>query len=241
MTSSFNSNLNQFNTQIQEITIDNKENALKEMFNNSLKYFSEKNKGNLPKTIIIYREGGNEWKNKSLANMEIPLLQKLKNSEKNFPKIYYIAVNLNSDIKFYQIKDNGINSNNDNKYSNPKSGLIVDDNVTQQNIYEFYLQPQLVNQGTANPTQFQVMYYDKEDELSQENLEKLTFYLCFYYWTWSGAVRIPAILKMAMTAIEFCVKCDVVNKNLFEIINQKKQEHNNIYKWDVLLNIYQLY
>ena len=153
MTSSFNSNLNQFNTQIQEITIDNKENALKEMFNNSLKYFSEKNKGNLPKTIIIYREGGNEWKNK-----------------------------------------------------------------TQQNIYEFYLQPQLVNQGTANPTQFQVMYYDKEDELSQENLEKLTFYLCFYYWTWSGAVRIPAILKMAMTAIEFCVKCDVVNKNLFEII-----------------------
>ena len=51
MTSSFNSNLNQFNTQIQEITIDNKENALKEMFNNSLKYFSEKNKGNLPKTI----------------------------------------------------------------------------------------------------------------------------------------------------------------------------------------------
>ena len=46
MTSSFNSNLNQFDTQIKEVLNNNKEIALKEMFNNSLKLFLEKNKKN---------------------------------------------------------------------------------------------------------------------------------------------------------------------------------------------------
>ena len=61
------------------------------------------------------------------------------------------------------------------------------------------------------------MYYDKEDiDNLKENLQNLTFYLCFYYWTWNGAVRIPALLKMAITALDFCIKCNVINKNFFE-------------------------
>ena len=54
------------------------------------------------------------------------------------------------------------------------------------------------------------MYYDKaekeEEELSIENLEKLSFYLSFYYWTCCGAIRTPAVLKLSNTAMGFYLK-----------------------------------
>jgi len=219
MTSTTNKFLNRIKTQIKESVYENKNNVLKEMYKKSLKFFEEDNKVN-PDYIIIYREGGNEYKNRTIAIDEINIFTKeIKNNrdEKNLykdTKVYFICTNLKAELKFYQIKEK-------NNYSNPFSGLIVDENVIQKDKYEFYLQPHLVNQGTANPTQYQVMYYDKNednlnDDLTQENLEKLTFYLCFYYWTWTGAVRLPALLKMAITALNFCIKCSVVNKSLFE-------------------------
>ena len=82
--------------------------------------------------------------------------------------------------------------------------------VTQNSIYEFYLQSQYVKNGIATPCHYQIMYYDKaqneKDDLIMENLEKLSFYLSFYYWTANGAVRVPAMLKLSKTAIEFCSK-----------------------------------
>ena len=54
------------------------------------------------------------------------------------------------------------------------------------------------------------MYYDKsqneENELKIEDLEKLSFYLSFYYWTWAGAIRMPSLLKMSNTAMQFYAK-----------------------------------
>ena len=220
MTSTTNKFLNRIKTQIKESVYENRSSVLKEMFKKSLKFFEEDNKVT-PDYIIIYREGGNEYKNKTIAIDEIDIFTKeLKHNEEEkklyeHTRVYFICTNLKAELKFYQIKDK-------NNYSNPNSGLIVDEKVIQKDKYEFYLQPHLVNQGTANPTQYQVMYYDKSedninDDLTQQNLEKLTFYLCFYYWTWSGAVRLPALLKMAITALNFCIKCSVVN-NIFILI-----------------------
>ena len=62
------------------------------------------------------------------------------------------------------------------------------------------------------------MYYDKDEcednNLQKENLEKLSFYLSFYYWTWSGAIRTPSMLKMSTTALDFYNKC-FGNENSF--------------------------
>ena len=74
------------------------------------------------------------------------------------------------------------------KKSNPKSGLCVDSAVTQKDKYEFYIQPQYVNQGTATPCHYQVLYEDRdpnndENNLKLEELQLLSFYLSFYYWT----------------------------------------------------------
>ncbi len=102
------------------------------------------------------------------------------------------------------------------------SSLVVDSNATQKNKFEFYLQPQYVNQGTATPSHYQVMYYDQENNtLEMENLQKLTYYLTYYYWTWHGAIRIPAILKFSTTALDFYSKCLNPNKETEEFKFEK--------------------
>ena len=218
MTSTRSPNLNDFLTQEKTVN-DNKQeknNALKEMFKEAINEINKKSPHS-PDYIIIYRQGGNDIRNKILYVSEggnftetLKDYREKYKDKNNFnfknTKLYYICCNLKSDLKFFETE----NRNVAKAYFNPKSGLIVDDNVTQKNKYEFYLQPQFVNQGTATPCHYQIMYYDKdpneENNLKIENLEKLSFYLCYYFWTWSGSIRLPYLLKMSNTAMTFYKK-----------------------------------
>jgi aubergine-like protein len=218
MTSTRSPNLNEFLTQ-EKIVNDNKQEinaALSKMFEEAINEINKRSPHS-PDYIIIYRQGGNEIRNKILYVSEgdnfteiLKLYREKYKENKNFnfqnTKLYYICCNLKSDLKFFETD----NRNVAKAYFNPKSGLIVDDNVTQKNKYEFYLQPQYVNQGTATPCHYQIMYYDKgpneENDLKIETLEKLSFYLCYYFWTWSGSIRLPYLLKMSNTAMTFYKK-----------------------------------
>ena len=229
MSSSYNFQLYKFIT--QECTCEDKNMprnlTLINMFKAAIEQIM-KHCPHCPDYIIIYRQGGNEVTNKKLTISElnnfIDALKELKEENKNKDfnhnyqntKIYYICCNLKSDLKFFETKrDNGLTN-----YKNPESGLVIDDKVIQSNKFEFYLQPQYVNIGTATPVHYQVMYFDKseneEDDLKIERLEKLSFYLSFYYWTWNGAIRIPSLLKMSTTAMTFYRKIYDDNSFIFE-------------------------
>ena len=227
LTSTNNSKLCTF--LVQEDTCNDKKyeknNIIKKLFENAINELIKRSPKS-PDYIIIYRQGGNEIYNKRLTLEEINnfteivknFREKKQNDIKyNFrnTKLYYICCNLKSDLKFFETEENKISK----AYYNPKSGLIVDDNVTSNNKYEFYLQPQFVNQGTATPCHYQVMYYEKgqneENDLKIENLEKLSFYLSFYYWTWSGAIRMPSLLKMSSTALSFYKKVLGLDNNYY--------------------------
>ena len=110
--------------------------------------------------------------------------------------------------RFLKAKQFEMGKLNGTKFLNPKSGLCVDSMVTQKDKYEFYIQPQFVNQGTATPCHYQVLYEDPDSEvnLKVEQLQLLSFYLSFYYWTWAGAIRVPGALKLATTAMTFYSK-----------------------------------
>ena len=162
-----------------------------------------------PDYIILYRQGGNYVQNKKTADNEVPMFlkylnglkEKLEIFKKYDPKFVYVCCNLKGDLKFFE-------RGNNNGYANPKSGLCVDSMVTQKDKYEFYIQPQFVNQGTATPCHYQVLYEDPDSEvnLKVEQLQLLSFYLSFYYWTWAGAIRVPGALKLATTAMTFYSK-----------------------------------
>ena len=223
MTATKNRFLNCIDTNIKECDNNKmqRQDLLQSMFKSMIKNLMDSSK-RPPNYIILYRKGGNYIENLRLAIDEkdtfINVVKDLENVTKNktnkITKIpfYYICCNLKCDLKFFECSDNVGNKS----YANPKSGLVIDENVTQKNKFEFFIQPQFVNQGTATPCHYQVMctYQHSDDILKLEQLERITFYLCYYYFTWAGAIREPGTLKMAETALDFSSKCLTENNSL---------------------------
>ena len=222
MTSSVSLNLNKVITSICSVknTVEDKEKALNHLVDLALKELKKSGSPSSPDYIILYRHGGNKVDKEKLKLNEVPIFTKiLKNKFKKKLKFIYISCTLKCDFKFFE---KGINGS----LLNPKSGLCVDNYVTQKGKKEFYIQPQFVNQGTATPCLYEVLYEDfdqdkPEDNISKENLQLLTFDLTFYYWTWAGAIREPGALKLASTAMDF------FNKNLCGRLEKENQQFIN--------------
>ena len=143
-------------------------------YNNNLK--------ELPKGIVIYRQGVSLQQKDFLINE----VQNIKKELDNKIKFYYILVNTKTTYKFFE--------KNGNNYSNPGEGLLILDGVTNRNFFEFYIQPQYVTGGSATPSCFHVAYGDLDFE---EMIPKFTFDLCHLYSNWQGTVRVPNVLKAA--------------------------------------------
>ena len=192
---------------------EEKEKTLNEMLDTAILVLRKKGYApHPPNYVIVYRQGGNAMQNLKIKNDEVPIFENyFKNKkEKLTPfreqdtKLIYICCNLKGELKFFE--------EDRDRFKNPPSGLCVDEKVVQKDKYEFYIQPQYVNQGTATPCHFEVLYQDEDKEHPEKNLpieklENLTFQLCYYYWTWSGAVRVPGVLKLSTTAIDFYGRC----------------------------------
>jgi aubergine-like protein len=120
----------------------------------------------------------------------IPMKESLESMKCNF---CYIVVNKKTDVKFFE--------NQNGTLKNPSDGTVIDTGIVSPDYFEFYLQPQFVNQGTATPSHFHVLY--DTTGIPLEILEEVTFNMSYYYWGWSGAVRLPAPLKFAEKANAF--------------------------------------
>jgi len=136
-----------------------------------------------PKNIIIYRQGVSLQQKEYLKNeiAEIDFSLKTKNI-----LYYYVLVNTKTTFKFFEKAGS--------RFSNPGSGLLVIDGVTNRNFFEFYIQPQEVTQGSATPTCFHVAYGDMN---FPEFIAKFTYDLCHIYSNWQGTVRVPNVIKAA--------------------------------------------
>ena len=144
--------------------------------------YNKKNKKN-PKNIIIYRQGVS-YHQKEYLKVEInEIEQECKNNNILF---YYILVNTKTTFKFFEKAGNN--------YINPHSGLLIIDEVTNRNFFEFYIQPQQVTEGSATPSCFHVAYGNLD---FPEIIPKFTFDLCHIYSNWQGTVRVPNVIKAA--------------------------------------------
>ena len=155
----------------------------------------------LPGGVVIYRQGVSKEQVARLENENINVMRalsgeggtKLSNLLKENPiPYYYILVNKHVNFKFFE--KNG-------KIFNPTTGLIVSQ---LSDNFEFYMQPQDVNQGTANPIGYQVAFGNLVD--MEQNIYTLTYYLCFMYFNWQGPIKIPAPLMMAEKLSYLCAK-----------------------------------
>ena len=153
------------------------------------KYKKENNEA--PKNIIIYRQGIAQ-NNLKRIKLEVKLIEDIcKENKLNY---YYVLVNTRSTIKFFEY--NKINPKNTKSqyYKNPEQGLIVLDQITNIKRFEFFIQPQKVNIGSATPTYFHAAYGNMN---FPELLIQLTYWTTYIYPNWQNAVRVPHVIKMA--------------------------------------------
>ena len=197
LSASFNKNFNKFYT---DYKIDKEnDNALEYLIKSALNHFSQVNRNNLPRTVIIYRQGGNEKQTEKLMKFELPKIldafDKYRNNYK--PQLTIFGVNKKTDLKFFEKSNGG--------YRNIPAGTVIDKNVVSPDVFEFYLQCPEVDKGTGSPVHF-LCLYNNNDELTINDFEEITYQQSYYYWNWPGPIRIPAALKYAEVANTFCGK-----------------------------------
>ena len=199
ISSSFNMFFNKFYTDYKTERNDN-ENSLRDLIKSSLDHFKKVNYNNLPKTIIIYRQGGNEKQTEKIIKYELPkIIKSFEEYQTNYkPKLTIFGVNKKTDLKFFE-------KNNNNGYRNIPAGTVIDKGVISPEVFEFYLQCPEVDQGTGSPVHF-ICLHNTNEELTVNDFEEITYRQSYYYWNWSGPIRIPAALKYAEVANNFCGK-----------------------------------
>ena len=189
MVATINDSLNNFYSESKIVKVNDMKNkfhfCISDFIQNALKVYQSNNNGKNPDWLIIYRQGVSKQQKEKLK----PEIREIDNTclTHNIP-YYYIFVNTKSTFKFFEKKEKK------EYYSNPKSGLLVLDGVINPNNFEFYIQPQYVNQGSATPTCFHVAYGNLN---FPELIPKFTFDLCHLYSNWQGSVRIPHVMKCA--------------------------------------------
>lgn len=158
----------------------------------AIEVYKKQNNNQKPGGIIIYRQGVS-LQQKDYLNPEIQQIDSSCDSKGIL--YYYILVNTKTTFKFFEKTNKG--------YSNPGSGLLVIDGVTNRNFFEFFIQPQEVTQGSATPTCYHVAFGNLE---FPEMIPKFTFDLCHIYSNWQGPVRMPNIIKAAEKLSKMTVK-----------------------------------
>lgn len=151
----------------------------------------EKNHHQLPSCIFLYRGGVSDGelayvRDIELAQLNNALATRYRDAP---PKLAYIVVTKRVNTRFWQRSGNG------NNVSNPEPGTVIDSTVTLRERYEFFLLSQKTGQGTASPTNYNILY--DTTELTPIKIQTWTFIHTHLYYNWCGTTRIPAVLQYA--------------------------------------------
>lgn len=161
--------------------------ALNKYEENKEKKYGEKI---LPAYIFLYRGGVSDGELAYVRDIELAQLNTAiaKRYKGDPPKLAYIVVSKRVNTRFWQ-RTNG------NNVTNPEPGTVIDNTVTLQERYEFFLLSQKSGQGTASPTNYNIIY--DTTELSPIKIQTWTFIHTHLYYNWCGTTRIPAVLQYA--------------------------------------------
>lgn len=144
----------------------------------------------LPSYIFLYRGGVSDGELAYVHNIELTQLNNAiaKRYQGEPPKLAYIVVTKRVNTRFWQRSPN-------NGASNPEPGTVIDNTVTLRERYEFFLLSQKTGQGTASPTNYNIIY--DTTELTPIKIQTWTFIHTHLYYNWCGTTRIPAVLQYA--------------------------------------------
>ena len=175
---------------------------IEEMLETRLDLWSSKNKNKLPQNILVYRDGVSEGQYKAVIEQEIAAIQrrcgniyKLRNQ--NRPRITFIVVAKRHHTRFFPPPDE--QPRHIEGGVNPRNGTIVDNGVTDDRKWDFFLQSHTPLQGTARPAHYvvlrneiftpqQVKDYPSQYRNVADIVESVTYNLCWLYGRTTRAV-----------------------------------------------------
>lgn len=156
---------------------------------------------NLPEDLLAYRDGVSEGQYQLVYDEEIPRIRKACAevypadwTKKGLPRITVVIVGKRHHTRFYpsQAKDM-------DRGGNCKPGTVIDRGVTEEGVWEFFLQSHAAIQGTARPAHYVVILDEifrhranKLNSSASNELEKVTQALCYTYSRATKAVSICA-------------------------------------------------
>ncbi|KAK3945563.1 ribonuclease H-like domain-containing protein [Diplogelasinospora grovesii] len=153
----------------------------------------QKNKGQLPENIIIFRDGVSEGQFNKVLEVELPRLRKAcmnlyKASAQ--PRIALIVSVKRHQTRFFPTDP----AHATHRSKSPKEGTVVDRGVTSVRYWDFFLQAHVSLQGTARPAHYTVLldeiFRPRYGDRAADALEKLTHDMCYLYGRATKAVSI---------------------------------------------------
>ncbi|XP_060528061.1 piwi-like protein Ago3 isoform X2 [Cylas formicarius] len=156
-------------------------------FTKSLEQYKDST-GNFPAKVIIIRDGVGDGQLDYCRRYEV---EQFENVIKEFglsTTICFVVVQKRINTRMFSFDRNG-------EPENPPPGTILDHTVTRKYLYDFFMVPQSVRQGTVNPTHYIVLH--DTCKLKPDYVQRLCYKLCHLYYNWPGTIRVPAPCQYA--------------------------------------------
>lgn len=155
--------------------------SLKPAFLQAIKKYKEVNNC-LPERIIIFRDGVSDGQLKTVHDHEVK--QFLSCFAQDYsPQISLVVVQKRINTRIF-------NRIGDTEFVNPRPGAVIDHDITNKYLYDYYLVSQHVNQGTVTPTHYIVVY--DNTKFKPDHMQRLSYKMSHMYYNWSGTIRVPA-------------------------------------------------
>ena len=162
-------------------------NAMAAMFLPIIERYQKVEKS-LPEKIIYFRDGVGQGFIETLVMNEVKEIISVleKKYAINRPKITVVLVTKRIADKF---------SKYEQKFENPLPGTVIESSVIEPDSLSFFMISHKANQGSANPTKYQVVYDESTHPL--EKLIQLSMNLCWSYFNWQGPIKVPSPVQYA--------------------------------------------
>ena len=149
---------------------------------NVLRQYYKQNNKSKPSYIVLYRDGVKPSQYHNVIQVEIAkVLNTLKTFDSTWnPRVSIVVVNKRVKARFFTRQQGSI--------FNLPPGVVVESAVVASH-FNFYLTSHH-GDGTLTPTHYNVVFDDSG--WTSDILENLTNCLCFDYYNWTGAIRVPA-------------------------------------------------
>ncbi|CAF3582060.1 unnamed protein product [Adineta steineri] len=177
--------------------------GMTEMVQQLLNYYHQLNQ-HLPNKIVFYRDGVDDGQFSKVLDIEIPAIRQAFNNmygdKSKHPLLTLVIVKKRHNTRFFTYNPNAIQKNPRSKKQieetdNMSIGCVIDTTIVHPYQYNFYINSHNAYQGVNHPSLYHVLL--NEIEFTADQLQLLTYLLCFTDPRSSASEAIPSVVHQA--------------------------------------------